>query len=44
MKNFCLWFIEQLPEFLMSEPINYLVGMALGFVVISLIRQIINIK
>lgn len=44
MKDFCLWFIEQLPTFLMSEPIKYFVGFAMLFVVISLVRQIINLR
>lgn len=44
MKDFTLWFIEQLPTFLMSEPICYFVGFAMLFVVVSLVRQIINLR
>lgn len=44
MKDFVLWFIDQLPSFLMSEPINYFVGFAMLFVVVSLVRQIINLR
>lgn len=44
MKDFCLWFLVQLPDFLMSEPVCYFVGAAFLFVVIGLFKAIINIK
>lgn len=34
MKDFTLWFIDKLPDFLLSEPICYLVGIViLGFII-----------
>ncbi len=34
MQNFTTWFITQLPEFLMAEPICYLWGViVLGYIV-----------
>lgn len=44
MKSFVLWFLEQLPAFLMSEPICYFVGFAFLFVVISIFKDIISIR
>lgn len=44
MKNFTLWFLEELPGFLMSEPMCYFVGFAFLFVVISIFKDIISIK
>lgn len=44
MKTFVLWFIQQLPTFLMSEPIKYLVGMAFLIVTIEIFRKIISVK
>lgn len=44
MKDLCLWFLTQLPDFLMSEPVCYFVGFAMLFVVIGLFKSIINIK
>lgn len=43
MTNFVLWFLEQLPDFLMSEPIIYFVGFFFLFVVVNLIRNILTI-
>lgn len=43
MKSFCVWFLEKLPEFLMSEPICYFVGFAMVFMVIAVIHKIINL-
>lgn len=44
MKTFSLWFIEQLPEFLMADPVIYFVGLAFGLLVIGLFKSLINIK
>lgn len=44
MKTFTLWFIEELPVFLMAEPVIYFVGIAFGLLVIGLIKGLINIK
>ena len=43
MKTFCLWFIDQLPDFLMSEPICYLVGFAFGFVTLALLGRMLRL-
>lgn len=44
MKDFTFWFLEQLPVFLMSEPMCYFVGFAFLMVVISVFKDIISIK
>lgn len=43
MMTFITWFLEQLPAFLMSEPICYFVGFAFLFVTVALFQRIINI-
>lgn len=43
MKDFITWFFTQLPTFLLAEPICYLLGFFFLFVVIGLVRQIINL-
>lgn len=43
MKTFVLWFLEQLPSFLLSEPMCYFVGFAFLIVTIRVIRDIIRI-
>lgn len=43
MKSFVLWFLEQLPSFLLSEPMCYFVGFAFLIVTIRVIRDIIRI-
>lgn len=40
MKNFVMWFIEQLPNFFMSEPIIYIFGFVLLAFVIKLILKL----
>lgn len=44
MKDFCLWFIEQLPSFLMAEPVCYFVGFFFSFAIIGLIARLMHIK
>lgn len=44
MKDFIGWFLTQLPAFLLAEPICYFIGFAMLFLVISAIRQIINLR
>lgn len=44
MKDFVLWFLQQLPDFLLAEPICYFVGFAFLFVTVSLFQKIINIS
>ena len=43
MMDFCLWFLSELPAFLMSEPICYLIGFYFLFVIYVLIREILFI-
>ena len=43
MKEFVTWFFTQIPDFLMSEPVCYFVGFFFIFVVIALVRAIINL-
>lgn len=43
MMDFSLWFLEQLPDFLMTPPISAFVGFWFLFVVIVLVRRLINI-
>lgn len=43
MKTFVLWFLEQLPSFLLSEPMCYFVGFSFLIVTIRIIRDIIRI-
>lgn len=44
MKEFWLWWFEQLPDFLLAEPICYFMGFIFGALAIGLIRRIINLK
>lgn len=44
MMDFTSWFLSELPDFLMAEPICYFVGFACLFLVAGLVRQIINLK
>lgn len=43
MKDFVIWFLTMLPDFLMSEPMCYFVGFAFLFVTLALFRAIVNI-
>lgn len=43
MKTFVLWFLEQLPSFLLAEPMCYFVGFAFLIVTVRVIRDIIRI-
>lgn len=44
MKTFVSWFLTELPNFLMAEPICYFVGFGFLFVVLALFKSIINIR
>lgn len=44
MMVFVSWFLEELPNFLMREPICYFVGFGFLFVVLALFKSIINIR
>lgn len=43
MMDFALWFIEQLPGFLMTPPISGFVGLGFCFVIIALIKRLIHL-
>lgn len=43
MQSFFIWFLEQLPAFLMAEPLCYFVGFAFLLVVIRVIRDVIHL-
>lgn len=43
MKTFVLWFLEQLPSFLLSEPMCYFVGFAFLIVTVRIIRDVVRI-
>lgn len=43
MKDFIMWFLSNLPDFLMAEPICYFVGFAFLFVTLALFKSIVNI-
>lgn len=42
MMNFALWFLEQLPAFLMTEPISAFVGMFFLYVVVDIVSRMIK--
>lgn len=42
MKDFAIWFFEQIPAFLMAEPMCYFVGMALLLFAINCFVQLIR--
>lgn len=42
MMNFCTWFLTQLPEFLLTEPISAFTGLAVLSFVVSLTQRIMS--
>lgn len=44
MQTFVMWFLDNLPTFLLSEPIIYIIGFVFAGLTIDLIRRIINIS
>lgn len=44
MKDFALWFLEEIPAFLMREPVCYFVAFALLVFAIDCVVRLINIK
>lgn len=44
MQNFVLWFLDYIPEFLLSDPIKYFVGFWFAGITILLIKRILNIS
>lgn len=43
MQNFSMWLLEEIPVFLMAEPIKYFTGIAITCGVIGLLRKLCNI-
>lgn len=43
MQSFVLWFLDNLPSFLMTEPFCYFVGFGFLIVVIRVIRDVTRI-
>lgn len=44
MKNFIMWFLDNIPSFLMAEPIVYIFGFVLLAFVISIVLRLARIK
>lgn len=44
MINFSTWVLQQLPDFLMAEPMCYFVGLVMTIAVFTLIIRIFNSK
>lgn len=44
MQQFTLWFINQLPAFFLSEPIIYLVGLAILAIIIKVILSLLGLS
>jgi len=44
MKNFIMWFIDNIPDFFLAEPIVYLFGFVMLAFLISIIFRIMRIK
>ena len=42
--NFFLWFIDNLPDFLMAEPIKYFVGIFIAGMIIKMILSICGLS
>lgn len=43
MQSFFLWFLAEIPNFLLSEPIRYFTGVFIGFAVIGLFRRLLRL-
>lgn len=43
-KQFAMWFLQNLPDFLMSEPIVYIVGLFVLAVVIKFLGQLLHLR
>lgn len=44
MKSFVLWFLQELPDFLMAEPVCYFVALGILVFVVDCISQLLNIN
>lgn len=43
MKTFAIWFLTQIPDFLMSEPICYFVGIIVLLWILKVILRLSNV-
>lgn len=43
MQTFISWFLTQLPDFLMAEPMCYFIGFAFAILTIRIIRDLVHI-
>lgn len=43
MRDFVMWFLTELPPFLLSEPICYFVGFFFLFATVAIFRRIVGI-
>lgn len=43
MKDFVMWFLTVLPDFLLTEPISYFTGFVLLFFTFGIIRRIMGV-
>lgn len=43
MRDFVLWFIQEIPEFLLQPPISVFVGMALLAFAINILRRMMHL-
>lgn len=41
--DFSIWFLNQLPDFLMTPPISGFVGLGFLLVIVSIVRRIIHL-
>ena len=44
MQNFVMWFLNNLPSFLLSDPIKYFVGFFFAGLTVKLIKEILSIS
>lgn len=44
MIDFTTWFLAELPDFLMAEPVNYFVGILISFGIVALIGRLFHVR
>lgn len=44
MKDFSLWFLNQIPSFLLSEPIIYFIGIGTFAVIVKIVKDFIQYR
>lgn len=43
MQNFFLWWMSEVPNFLLAEPIRYFTGIFIGLACVGLFRKLLRI-